>query len=407
MKTVSCKSENTWKWKITILGDTYQKMGFKTMKMEWDICSSPSWVPFYPFTLFQNPISRPSHTKCKKNIITQKVLVTQSSNIVHCDWHMQKPICADLQAFANTFSLCKLTFFSVFCQGEFRKQPKVHILLIWTGENALKWLEWHIFRVWGMLSPMPQGLSLCNKRFLKNHNFRKKFHILLILTGKNALKLLEWHIFRVRAVLNPVALVASLYNKQFMKNHNFRRHIAENGVQNHENGMKHMQQSFLGPILPLHHVSEPYILTFHKKCRKTIITQNLLVTQSSNIVHCDLHTQKLVCADLQAFANTFSLYKLTFFSFLSGEVQETAKISCFVDLDWENALKWLEWHIFRVWGMRNPMPQVVSLCDKWFLQNHNFRQKFHILLIMTGKNALKLLECAYLVFEACQIQCHL
>ena len=100
-------------------------MGFKTMNMGWDVCSSPPWVPLYPYTMFQNPISWPSHQKCKKTIITQKVLVTQSYNIVHCDWHTQKPICADLQAFANTFSLCKLTFFQLFCQGELKKQPKL------------------------------------------------------------------------------------------------------------------------------------------------------------------------------------------------------------------------------------------------------------------------------------------
>ena len=54
---------------------------------------------------------------------------------------------------------------------------------------------------------------------------------------------IQWHLF------------ASLYNKQFMKNDNFRRHIVENGVQNHENGMEHIQQSSLGPILPLQHGS--------------------------------------------------------------------------------------------------------------------------------------------------------
>ena len=162
-------------------------------------------------------------------------------------------------------SLCECFFpvqidvSSVFCQGELRKQPKFHILLILTGRNASKWLEWFISRVQGMLNPMPQVASLCNKQFLKNHNFRQKFHILLILTGKNALQLLEWHIFRVQGMPNPMALVASLYKQQFMKNHNFRRHIAENGVQNHENVMGHMQQSSLGPILPLHHVSEPHI----------------------------------------------------------------------------------------------------------------------------------------------------
>ena len=113
-----------------------------------------------------------------------------------------------------------------------------------------------------MPNPMLQVLSLCDKWFLINDNFRHKFHILLILIGKNALQLLEWHVFRIGGMLNPMALVASVYDKQFMKNHNFRRHIVENGVQNHENWMGHMQQSCLGPILPLHHVSEPYILTF-------------------------------------------------------------------------------------------------------------------------------------------------
>ena len=62
-----------------------------------------------------------------------------------------------------------------------------------------------------------------------------------------------------------------------------------------------------------------------------------------------------------------------FFSFLSGGVKETAKISHFVDFDWENASKWLEWHVFRVQGMPNPISLVVSLCNKQFLKNHNFR----------------------------------
>ena len=149
---------------------------------------------------------------------------------------------------------------------------------------------------------MPQVSSLCNQQFLKNHNFRQKFQILLILTGKNASKLLEWCVFRVQGMQNAIAIVASLYGKWFMKNHNFRRHIAEHGVQNHENGMGHRQQSSLGPILPLHHVSEPYISTFPLKCRKTIITQKVLVTQSSNIVHCNRHTQNLyvqICKPLQ------------------------------------------------------------------------------------------------------------
>ena len=150
------------------------------MKMGRDLCSSPPWVPFYPYTMFQNPILRPSCQTLRKTIITWKLLVIQSSNIVHCDWHTQKPICADMQAFLNTFPC---VFFFIFCQ-DFRKQPKFYILLILTEKNASKWLEWHVVRVQGMSNPMWHVLSLCNKQFLKNQNFRQKFHILLILTGK-------------------------------------------------------------------------------------------------------------------------------------------------------------------------------------------------------------------------------
>ena len=88
------------------------------------------------------------------------------------------------------------------------------------------------------------------------------------------------------------------------------------------------------------------------------------------------------------------------------ELIKQPKISHFVDFDWENALKWLEWCIFRVQGMPNPMVQVSSLYDKWFLKNQNFRQKFHILLILTGKMHWNGLSGAYLGFKACQIQWH-
>ena len=54
--------------------------------------------------------------------------------------------------------------------------------------------------------------------------------------------------------------------------------------------------------------------------------------------------------------------------------QFQAKISHFVDFDWENALKWLDLCTFRVQGMLNPMALVSSLYDKWFLKNQNFRE---------------------------------
>ena len=159
------------------------------------------------------------------------------------------------------FSLWKLTFFQFFIRGSSGNSQNFTFCWFWLGkmhQNGLSgayWgleacqIQWHLFWVY-------------DKWFLINHNFRQNVYILLILTGRNASKLLEWSVFRVWGMLNPMALVVSLYDKWFMKNHNFRRHIAENGVQKHEQGMGCMQQSYLGPILPLHHVSEPYILTF-------------------------------------------------------------------------------------------------------------------------------------------------
>ena len=67
--------------------------------------------------MFQNPMPKPSCQKFRKTLITQKVLVTQRSHIVHCNWHTQKPLRADFQAFLNTFSLFKLTFFHFLSGG--------------------------------------------------------------------------------------------------------------------------------------------------------------------------------------------------------------------------------------------------------------------------------------------------
>ena len=78
---------------------------------------------------------------------------------------------------------------------------------------------------------------------------------------KNALKLFELHVFRFNGTPNSMALVLSIYTKWFMKNHNFRRHIVEKWGSKPWTWDRHMQQSSLGPILPLHHVSQPYILT--------------------------------------------------------------------------------------------------------------------------------------------------
>ena len=142
-----------------------------------------SFFPFFPYTMFQNPVPKPSCHKSWKTLITQKVLVTQSSNIVHCDQHTQKP-------FQTLFPFqIDGVFFSYFVRESSVNSQKFHISLILSGKNALEWLELCIFRVWGMPNPIAQVSSLHDKWFLKNQNFRQKFHILLILSGKKCIEM--------------------------------------------------------------------------------------------------------------------------------------------------------------------------------------------------------------------------
>ena len=94
-------------------------------------------VPFYPYTMFENPMSKPSCQKSRKTIITQKVLVIQNSHIVHCDQHSQKAICADFQAFSNTFSLCKLIWFSFLSGGV--KQTATNCTFCWFWLGKMNW----------------------------------------------------------------------------------------------------------------------------------------------------------------------------------------------------------------------------------------------------------------------------
>ena len=100
-----------------------------------------------------------------------------------------------------------VVFFSFFIRGSEVNSQNFHILLILTGKNALKWVEWCVFRDSGMPNPVMQVSSLYDKWLLKNHNFRQKFHILLILAGKNASNWLEWCTLRFQGMLNPMELV--------------------------------------------------------------------------------------------------------------------------------------------------------------------------------------------------------
>ena len=179
--------------------------------------------------------------------------------------------------------------------------------------------------------------SLHDKWFLKNQNFRQKCHTLLILTGKNASNWLEWCVFRVWGMPNPMVQVSSLYNKEFLKNPNFRIQVAYNGVNIHQNRMGPMQQSSLGLILPLHHVSEPYASTFLSKIKKS--HHNLKSTCQTKFAHSACIPKTYMCRFSSLFVHFFPV-QIDIFSFFSlGEWSKQPKISHFVDFDWEKCIE--------------------------------------------------------------------
>ena len=115
-------------WCSTALGHQMPLLGVGLKPLKWNgtyaavlLASHSTPSPCFRTLCLNLPI-----TNQEKTLITQRVLVTQSSNILHCNWHTQKSMCADFQAFSNTFSLFKLMgFFFIFCLGEFSKQPKI------------------------------------------------------------------------------------------------------------------------------------------------------------------------------------------------------------------------------------------------------------------------------------------
>ena len=135
-------------------------MGWKTIKMERNLCSSTSWFPLYPYTMFQNPIPRPSCHKSRKPITTQKVLVTQSSNTVHCDQHTQKPICSGYLSLSEHLCPCTNPIFFHFLSGGVKQTAKRFTFCsFWLGnmhQNGLSGtylgfevcqFQWHRFQV--------------------------------------------------------------------------------------------------------------------------------------------------------------------------------------------------------------------------------------------------------------------
>ena len=114
--------------KSKIFGDKWHKMGLQTIKMEWDLCSSPPCIPFYPYTMFQNPMPKPSCQKFRKTFITEKVLVTQSSDIVYCDLNTRKTCLCRFSSLLEYFFPVQIDVFFSFC--------------VW--RSSVNWHKFHI-----------------------------------------------------------------------------------------------------------------------------------------------------------------------------------------------------------------------------------------------------------------------
>ena len=140
-------------------------------------------------------VSKPSYQISRKPIMSQKVLVTQSSNIVHCDWHFKKPIRAWFSSLSKHLSLHKLTFFSFFIGG-----------LKWTGKNFPFCWFWLRKMHHNGLSGTYLGFEVCQIQW---HSYQvssishsceikiwgKYFTFCWFWLEKSASEWLEWHIF--------------------------------------------------------------------------------------------------------------------------------------------------------------------------------------------------------------------
>ena len=121
----TCQIQQCWFWVSMISSSWKIKISKEKSSIKWGEKNPSKWNGTYAAMLL-GPNSAPTPglrtiylnlplKNQEKTIITQKVLVTQNSNIVHCNQHTQKPICADFQAFWNTFSLLKW-YFLISCQ---------------------------------------------------------------------------------------------------------------------------------------------------------------------------------------------------------------------------------------------------------------------------------------------------
>ena len=148
---------------------------------------------------------------------------------------------------------------------------------------------------------------------------------------------------------NPMALVASLCNKQFMKNHKFRRHIAENGVQNHENADGTYATVLLGP----HFTPTPCFRTLYldlpiKMQKNYNNSKSTWHTKFSHIALQSAYPKTYMCR-FASLCKHFFPVQIDFFSvFCQGEFRKQPKFYMLLILTGKNTSKWHEWCVFRV-----------------------------------------------------------
>ena len=116
------------------------KLGSKSIKIKWDLSNYVPRVLVYAYIKIQNSMFTCSGSNSRKPIISQKLLLVETSN--HClqIWHTPKPSLPGFQGFLTTISYLKLKF-SFFASSNFIPLAKFHIFLILSGKNASKLLE--------------------------------------------------------------------------------------------------------------------------------------------------------------------------------------------------------------------------------------------------------------------------
>ena len=219
-----------WFLKILCLEASSHKIKLKTIITQNGtyVRQSPHLDLILPLHYVFEPYASTFLSKIKKNHHNSKSTChTKFAHSACIIAYKMTCMCRFSSLFVHFFPCTNWHFF-IFTVSGGVKQTAKNFTFCWFWLGKMHWngltgmclgfevcqIQWHGFRV-SMISG-----------FLKNQNFRQKCHTLLILTGKNASNWLEWCVFRVWGMPNPMVQVSSLYNKEFLKNPNFRIQVA-------------------------------------------------------------------------------------------------------------------------------------------------------------------------------------